>query len=75
MKNYIYIVLIIIIILSFSLFSFSTGYNAHNLSNIAYVIAVGLDKGTSSPLKLTIQLTKTSVEGRKTKFNKYFRFS
>ena len=62
MKKFVKIIFVIISIICLALFSFSSGYDAHNISSLAYVIAIGLDSGTNSPLKLSIQLTKPTIE-------------
>lgn len=49
------IILAIIIILVFSL---SGGYNTHNIDELSYVVAIGLDVGINNNLKLSIQLAK-----------------
>lgn len=51
---------IIIILLSvfIVIFALSGAYNSQNIDRLAYVIAIGLDKGDNEPLKLSIQLSK-----------------
>lgn len=51
---------IIVILLSIFIiiFALSGAYNSQNIDRLAYVIAIGLDKGENEPLKLSIQLSK-----------------
>lgn len=57
--KYLSILLLLIILI----FSISGSYSYKNIDNLAYVVALGIDKGTSNTLKLTIQLSKpTSSE-------------
>lgn len=56
LRKIFFIILAVFIVI----FSISGVYSTKNLDNLAYVIALGLDVGTNNPLKLTVQLTKTS---------------
>ena len=51
-------ILIILLALFILLFALSSPYSTHNIDQLAYVIALGLDVGQSNKLKLTIQLSK-----------------
>lgn len=53
-KIFIFIVIIIFI------YSFSASYTSLNLDNLAFVVAIGIDKSTSNKLKVTFQFIKPS---------------
>lgn len=41
--------------------AFSASYMSHNISNLAYVLALGIDVGENAKMKISAQFTKTSV--------------
>ena len=51
--------LLIIIFIS----SFSSSYNSLNLDNLAFVVAIGIDKGTNNNLKVTFEFLAPSPSG------------
>lgn len=59
-KNAIWI-LIFFILLFFFIFGFSNSYISRNLSNLAYVFSLGIDKGEHAKFKITAQFTKNSA--------------
>lgn len=40
--------------------AFSETYTSRNISNLAYVIAIGIDKGENAKMKVSAQFAKTS---------------
>lgn len=54
-------ILIFIILLFFFIYGFSSSYLSHNLSNLAYVLSLGVDKGENAKLKITAQFTKATA--------------
>ncbi|MGN1299333.1 MAG: Ger(x)C family spore germination protein [Candidatus Scatovivens sp.] len=48
--------IILLLLITFIAFSFSGCYDANSLETFYYVIALGVDKGTDSPLKLSVQI-------------------
>ena len=49
------------ILLVFFINGFSESYNSHNITNLAYVLALGIDVGEKSALKVTAQFSKTAI--------------
>lgn len=54
-------IFIIIVILVFML-AFSPSYTSLNIDNLAYVLALGIDKGEKEKFKITFQFTKGSAK-------------
>lgn len=54
-------ILIFFILLFFFIFGFSNSYISRNLSNLAYVFSLGIDKGEHANFKITAQFTKNSA--------------
>jgi len=54
-------IIIFVILLVFFLNAFSTSYTSHNIPNLAYVLALGIDVGENAKIKLSAQFTKTAV--------------
>lgn len=54
-------ILIFFILLFFFIYGFSNSYISRNLSNLAYVFSLGIDKGENSKFKITAQFTKNSA--------------
>lgn len=57
---------IIILIVILCLFSLSGCYNAEGLETLAYAVAIGIDKGTTDKIRLSLQfalLNESSSEG------------
>lgn len=59
-KNFVSIV-IFFILLAIFVHAFSESYTSHNISNLAYVLAIGIDKGEKAKMKISAQFTKTTV--------------
>ena len=53
----VFILLVIIILIS----SFSASYNSLNLDNLAFAVAIGIDKSTSNKLKVTFEFLAPSA--------------
>lgn len=56
-------VTIVIFLILFIIFinAFSASYASHNISNLAYVLAIGIDKGEKAKMKISAQFTKNST--------------
>ena len=54
---YFFVIFFILIVL----FAFSSSYTYDNIDNLAYVIAIGIDKSTNNQLKVSFQFTNTSA--------------
>ena len=54
-------ILIFFIFLFFFIYGFSNSYISRNLSNLAYVFSLGIDKGENANFKITAQFTKNSA--------------
>ena len=54
-------ILIFFILLFFFIYGFSNSYISRNLSNLAYVFSLGIDKGENAKFKITAQFTKNSA--------------
>lgn len=59
-KNFISIVAFVVLLVIF-ISVFSKSYTSHNISNLAYVLAIGIDKGENAKMKVSTQFTKTAV--------------
>lgn len=57
--NIFYKIFILILIIIF-IYSFSASYTSLNLDNLAFVVALGIDKSTSNKLKVTFQFIRPS---------------
>ena len=57
-KNTINIIAFLILLAIF-IGAFSSSYTAHNLTHLAYVLALGVDFGENAKIKLTAQFTKS----------------
>lgn len=56
-KNAINIIAFLILLVIF-IGAFSSSYTSHNLTNLAYVLALGIDVGENAKIKLTAQFTR-----------------
>ncbi len=61
-NNVFYKIFILILVIIF-ISSFSASYNSLNLDNLAFVVAVGIDKSTSNKLKVTFEFLAPSPSG------------
>ena len=59
-KNSIAIIAFIIILIIF-IGAFSSSHAYQNMSNLAYVLAIGIDKGEKAKIKVSLQFTKSSA--------------
>lgn len=59
-KNFVIIVVFFILFVIF-INAFSSSYASHNISNLAYVLAIGIDKGEKAKMKISAQFTKNST--------------
>ena len=59
-KNFVMIVVFFILFVIF-INAFSSSYASHNISNLAYVLAIGIDKGEKAKMKISAQFTKNST--------------
>lgn len=41
--------------------AFSNSYTSHNMSNLAYVLAIGIDIGENAKMKISAQFSKSSA--------------
>ena len=57
-KNAISIISFLILLVVFSS-AFSSSYTSHNMSNLAYVLALGIDVGENSKMKVSAQFTNS----------------
>lgn len=57
-KNAISIIAFLILLVIF-IGAFSSSYTSHNLTNLAYVLALGIDIGENAKIKLTAQFTRS----------------
>ena len=53
--------IVFFILLAIFVNAFSESYTSHNMSNLAYVLAIGIDKGEKSKMKISAQFTKSTV--------------
>lgn len=58
-KNSITIICFILLLLIF-IGAFSSSYSNQNMSNLAYVLAIGVDNGEKAKMKVSLQFTKSS---------------
>lgn len=59
-KNSISIIIFIIILIIF-INAFSASYTSRNISNLAYIFALGIDKGENAKIKISAQLSKIAT--------------
>ena len=59
-KNSISIIVFLILLCIFAN-AFSKSYTSHNMSNLAYVLALGIDVGENDKMKVSLQFTKNAV--------------
>lgn len=59
-RNSIIIITFLILLVIFAV-AFSSSYTSHNMSNLAYVLAIGIDTGENSKMKVSAQFTKSDV--------------
>ena len=52
-------IIIFLILLAIFISAFSNSYTSHNLTNLAYVLALGVDVGENADIKLTAQFTRS----------------
>lgn len=58
-KNFVSIVITLILIVIFAN-GFSTAYTSREIGNLAYVLALGIDVGEKSKMKVSAQFTKSA---------------
>lgn len=54
-------IIVVFILLVIFIDAFSASYTSHNISNLAYVLALGIDVGEKSEIKITAQFSKDRV--------------
>lgn len=59
-KNTISIISFVILLVIFA-YAFSSSYTSHNISNLAYVLAIGIDVGEQAKMKISAQFTKSDA--------------
>lgn len=59
-KNAVSIIAFLILLVIFA-GAFSSSYTSHNISNLAYVLAIGIDVGEKAKMKISAQFTKSDV--------------
>lgn len=59
-KNAVNIISFLILLVIF-VGAFSSSYTSHNMSNLAYVLALGIDVGEKAKLKVSAQFTKSTA--------------
>ena len=59
-KNEVSIITFLILLVIFA-GAFSNSYTSHNISNLAYVLAIGIDVGEKAKMKISAQFTKSDV--------------
>lgn len=57
------------IILTICIISLTGCYNQHSIDDLAYVVAIGIDVGTSNTLKVSFQIANTNSSGDKNSSN------
>ena len=57
-KNAINIIAFLVLLAIF-IGAFSSSYTSHNLTNLAYVLALGIDTGENAQIKITAQFTRS----------------
>lgn len=60
LKNVIKYIFVFILLIIF-LYAFSSSYTSHNIDNLAYIIAMGIDSTDSGKIKVSFQFTETSA--------------
>ena len=58
-KNVIAIIVFLILLVIFAS-AFSSSYTSHNISNLAYVLALGIDVGEKAKMKISAQFTNSN---------------
>lgn len=58
-KNAVIIITFLILLVIF-IGAFASSYTSHNMSNLAYVLALGIDVGENAKMKVSAQFTKSS---------------
>lgn len=58
-------VFIIILIIIFCLFTLTGCYSAEGLETLAYAVAIGIDKGESDKIRLSLQFAVLSESSRR----------
>lgn len=58
-------VFIIILIIIFCLFTLTGCYSAEGLETLAYAVAIGIDKGESDKIRLSLQFAVLSQSSRR----------
>lgn len=59
-KNTISIISFVILLVIFA-YAFSSSYTSHNISNLAYILAIGIDVGEQAKMKISVQFTKSDA--------------
>ncbi len=59
-KNFVSIIVFVLLLCIF-IGAFSKSYSSHNISNLAYVLALGIDVGENAKMKISAQFTKTAA--------------
>lgn len=59
-KNAVSIIAFLVLLVIFA-GAFSSSYTSHNISNLAYVLAIGIDVGEKAKMKISAQFTKSDV--------------
>ena len=54
--------LLILVMLIICIFTLSGCYNSEGLEALAYVVALGIDKGENNKLRLTLQIATTNSD-------------
>lgn len=54
------IIITFFLLLIFFIHGFSASYTSRQISNLAYVLAMGIDVGEEAKMKVSVQFTKTS---------------
>lgn len=54
-------IIVFLILLVFFINGFSESYTSHNMTNLAYVLAIGIDVGEKAKMKISAQFSKSSV--------------
>ena len=50
-----------LLLMAFFINGFSASYTAHDMSNLSYVLALGIDVGEKAKMKISMQFSKTAV--------------
>lgn len=59
-KKFISMILIFVLLIAF-IDAFSASYTSHNISNLAYVLALGIDVGEKAEMKISAQFSKSGI--------------